>query len=107
MNPFHKVCLAFLLLLPATAWSKSPASVVPVIARSESSAYVVTATELNVRYGPGMKYSPTTKLHLGDTVIVVRMQDQDWAKILALAFKDDLSEMAIYIRAFVGIGSLV
>ena len=48
-----------------------------------------------------------TKLNLADTIVLVRMQDQDWAKILAPAFKDGLIEMANFIVTFVGIDSLV
>ena len=44
------------------------------------SQYVVTANSLNVRSGPGSRYSVVGKLHRGDTVIVYEQNGQ-WATI--------------------------
>ena len=43
---------------------------------------------------------PKTKLICGDTLVVVWIQDQDWVKILALAFRGELSEMGDLRRDF-------
>lgn len=48
---------------------------------AQSGYYTVTASELNVRSGPGTQYSKVIQLHKGETVIVKRMYDSDWAEI--------------------------
>ena len=41
--------------------------------------YTVTAQDLNVRSGPGTHYPVLIQLHKGETFIVQRMYDSDWA----------------------------
>lgn len=67
---FIKPLLIFLLLL-----------VVNTTAQGEPAYYTVTAQELNVRSGPGTRFSTVTQLHKGETVVVQYMYDGDWAAI--------------------------
>ena len=67
---FIKPLLIFLMLL-----------VVNTTAQGEPAYYTVTAQELNVRSGPGTRYSTVTQLHKGETIVVQYMYDGDWAAI--------------------------
>ena len=51
------------------------------IAHGQPAYYTVTASELNVRLGPGTNYYKITQLHRGETIIVQRMYDANWAII--------------------------
>ena len=50
-------------------------------AHGQPAYYTVTASELNVRLGPGTNYYKITQLHKGETVVVQRMYDANWAVI--------------------------
>lgn len=49
--------------------------------QAQPAYYTVTASELNVRSGPGTQYSKVIQLHKGETIIVQKMYDADWAEI--------------------------
>lgn len=70
MKGFGKTLLLFLFLLTANT-----------TAQGQPAYYTVTASELNVRLGPGTNYYKLTQLHRGETVVVQRMYDANWAVI--------------------------
>lgn len=70
-----KIVLVLLLLCIAGTMQAQPAY------------YTVTASELNVRSGPGTQYSKVIQLHKGETIIVQRMYDADWAEITVASKK--------------------
>lgn len=50
-------------------------------AHGQPAYYTVTASELNVRSGPGSQYSKVIQFHKGDIIIVQQMYDDNWAEI--------------------------
>lgn len=48
---------------------------------AQSAYYTVSASTLNIRSGPGTSYSKITQLHRGETIVVQRMYDANWAVI--------------------------
>lgn len=152
MRPASIISLfLWFLLSSGTAWG-------------QTMPYIVTGSDVNVRSGPGTQYSKVGKLQKGETVDVVYLYDDNWAKIhygtksgfvsrkyieldehekeaqsplasspksfsfqstlytvwrvvktvliiglilLALAFKEELMEIAFYLAVFMGIGALI
>lgn len=50
-------------------------------AHGQPAYYTVTASELNVRSGPSTQYMKVIQLHKGETIVVQRMYDANWAVI--------------------------
>lgn len=70
-KPFHiRILLLAILLLVAG-----------LSAHAQTGIYTVTAQELNIRRGPGKDYSVAGTLHKGETVEVVSLNNDGWAKV--------------------------